>query len=497
MKQVFRQTVVLRFLLCLIMGTALVLGSAGCSAIQPPETSTPSERPSYNTSTGFFVVGKTLYDAEGAEFLMRGVNANHWWNNGETVDMDSIPYIRLSGANTVRCVFGKRGSADEFEDPEGIRFTTAERRAVVAEYVRWHVVPVVEFHNATGSNDPAKIAEAVNFWIGENSWLSEFEKYAIVNISNEWCNMGTDGAGFDGSAELWRDTYIDAVAALRAAGIRNTLVIDSIQWGQVIIDASYYMAVFNSDPQKNIVFSFHMYDGWVTPGDPQYTDGLDYYHVDTGLDFLTTQLDAPVISGEFNHQAAPAGCPDDILLSQLESHGVGWLAWMWYNSSGHYQYIVYDSADSSMPYAVFGQTVVPFLARAQEATVFTTALPALPAAPPALSPDPDWNPGGLSIRMFDVSDDNPWWLQIEMDNVEETAGNINRVEMEPAGSTDRITLGTWGQNDGRQNFVSNTELHDYIAANVRFWLYCYDGSVARTEFNTLVQGNAFVIDATY
>ncbi len=68
-------------------------------------------RPPSNSGEGFFVSGTKLYDANGAEFRIQGVNANHWWNTGSD-NRESVPYIKAAGANAVRLVFGPA------EDPD-------------------------------------------------------------------------------------------------------------------------------------------------------------------------------------------------------------------------------------------------------------------------------------------------------------------------------------------------------------------------------------------
>jgi mannan endo-1,4-beta-mannosidase len=477
---------------------SLLLASAGCSGKHSSSASAgssdptvpASNRPAYNTGVGFFVDAKKLYDANGVEFRIRGVNANHWWDNGTDVDMQSIPYIKVAGANSVRCVFGKKGTADpEFEDPYGIRSTTAERQTVVEEYIKYRIVPIVEFHNATGSNDPAKVTEAVNFWIGEKGWLKKYERYVIVNITNEWCN------GSDNKA-LWRDAYINAVKALRAEGINNAIVIDSIQWAQSVIEAEYYNAVFNADPQKNIIFSFHMYDGWIAPADASHSDGYDYCHVNTGLKYLTENVAAPVIAGEFNFVCAEGSCPDEILLNNLESYNVGWVAWMWYNSYLHEQNMVVNSAGNTYPYNNFGKTIVSYLKNAKEATVFSAALPVLPAAPPDASIDPNFNPGGLTVNYFDVSDGNPWWMSVKMDNANTGTGIITGIQMENIITGEKIPLEYHTMDSNCYVFSVTKNLSAYIAANVRFWIYDINGSTAKTLPNTLVQGNLFGIDTS-
>jgi hypothetical protein len=73
----------------------------------------------------------------------------------------------------------------------------------------------------------------------------------MINIANEWGPT---------NSTVWRDANISAIAKMRAAGYLAPLVIDSGGYGQDQGDfLSYSAAVFSSDPQKNIVFSLHLY----------------------------------------------------------------------------------------------------------------------------------------------------------------------------------------------------------------------------------------------
>ena len=73
----------------------------------------------------------------------------------------------------------------------------------------------------------------------------------ILNLANEWGPA---------NSTVWRDSYISAVAKMRAAGYLATLMIDAGGCGQDIDDLTNHAAeVFESDPQKNIVFALHPY----------------------------------------------------------------------------------------------------------------------------------------------------------------------------------------------------------------------------------------------
>src|SRR5439155_14595293 len=147
-------------------------GTTGTGGTPPPPGGTA--RPAYNTGTGFYVVGSKIYDANGTEFRMRGVNSTHWWAGTNEA---SIPGIAASHANTSRAVFGPTGGAT----------TPAQHESIVRQYIAAGVVPVVDYHNATCDENPASVDAAVDLWTGpDKAWVQSLERYVIVNITNEW-----------------------------------------------------------------------------------------------------------------------------------------------------------------------------------------------------------------------------------------------------------------------------------------------------------------------
>jgi mannan endo-1,4-beta-mannosidase len=273
-------------------------------------------RPRSNTGTGFFVVNRTIYDANGAEFRLRGVNNTHWWG-GDT--RSAIPSIAKAGANAVRTVFG----------PDMGATTSDERRAIAQLYIDQGIVPVVEYHSATCAEDAASLASVVDLWVGpDKDWLKSLERYVILNIANEWGPNST----------VWRDAYIDAVSRLRLAGVKNLLVIDAGgACGQLAESVEAWgRAIFDSDPERNIAFSVHMYGFWHDPGatDVGAWDGRQPYDIDAELG----RLDAtglPIIVGEFSWNGFnQVGYTTRSALATYEKHGVGWIAWMWHNPGG-------------------------------------------------------------------------------------------------------------------------------------------------------------------
>ena len=105
----------------------------------------------------------------------------------------------------------------------------------------------------TCSSDPSILASAVSVWVAQAASWSQLEKYAILNIGNEWGPS---------NSTVWRDSYISAIGSMRAAGYHATLSITSGGCGQDNADlVTYAKAVFDSDPEKNVIFDRHVYGG--------------------------------------------------------------------------------------------------------------------------------------------------------------------------------------------------------------------------------------------
>jgi hypothetical protein len=217
----------------------LALGCAGPAlhqesheAVIAPAASVP--RPANNTGSGFFVYDGKLYDAKGNEFRIRGVNRVHW-------DSDSAAGLVKSGANTVRWNV-------DFTRPAAVNVAMVAQQSIYNG-----IVPVVGNWTGTCNSDPAKLSAIVATWVSQASEWTKLDKYLIVNIANEWG---------PGNSIIWRDSYVDAVARLRAAGYRGAILIDSGGCGQDDADLlQYSQAVFASDPQRNVLFAVHLYGG--------------------------------------------------------------------------------------------------------------------------------------------------------------------------------------------------------------------------------------------
>jgi hypothetical protein len=267
-------------------------------------------------ATGFYVAGGMLYDANCNEFIMRGVNYPYAWYTAENTQAD-FGAIAATGANAVRIVLAT-----------GDRWTKTSA-AELANLVTWakaaQLIAVLEVHDVTGYAEQAEsvpLSSAQSYWTGSDitDVLIGQEAYVLVNIGNE--PNGND------TTATWVSTHQTAVGALRAAGLTHTLVVDAPNWGQ---DWTATMmngdgnAIWDVDPEKNLVFSVHMYQEF-----PTEADVTTYYNTFLG------NYEAPLIVGEF---AADHGSAGDVaeaaIMSFAESLGIGYLGWSWSgNGSG-------------------------------------------------------------------------------------------------------------------------------------------------------------------
>jgi mannan endo-1,4-beta-mannosidase len=259
-------------------------------------------RPSYNTGNGFFVLNGKLYDPNGNEFRMRGVNRAHY-------DSNSSAGIAKSGANAVRI----------FVDTNFGKSVAGLVNIVQTEHINQKEVPIptAPFVGSTATScntSTATLASVVDTWVATAANWTTLNKYMIVNIANEWGPS---------NSTVWRDSYITAIAKMRAAGYLGPLMIDTGGCGQDIHDLlNYSTAVFNSDPQKNVIFAFHIYG--VGPSAAAYLAELAALSSSAGMAFAVTEFGPGKNIGPSPTLTTPGQ-----IITAAEANGLGWLAWAW------------------------------------------------------------------------------------------------------------------------------------------------------------------------
>ncbi|WFE64735.1 cellulase family glycosylhydrolase [Micromonospora sp. WMMD714] len=314
-------------------------------------------------AAGFSVSGGKLYDANGTEFVMRGVNHAHTWYPQQTT---SFANIKALGANTVRVVLA---SGDRWT-----KNTAADVSNVISLCKANKLICVLEVHDTTGYGEQAgaiTLDRAVDYWLSIASALQGQERYVIVNIGNE--PYGNQGYA------TWATDNANAIKRLRAGGLTHTIMVDAPNWGQ---DWSFTMrdnaaGVFAADPQKNTVFSIHMYGVFDTAA--EISDYLGR--------FRTAKL--PIVVGEFGFDHSDGNPDEDTILSYTQANGIGYLGWSWSGNGGGVEYLDMTTNFNPAALTTWGQRIFNGVngikSTAKEASVYSGTTPP-PTTPPVTTP---------------------------------------------------------------------------------------------------------------
>ncbi|MCI1268817.1 MAG: CIA30 family protein [Ruminococcus sp.] len=262
-----------------------------------------------NHDGSMHVSGNKLYDGDGNEFVMKGVNIPHDWYTDYT--KASIDAIANLGANTARIVLG-----------EGTTYTKTTKQEV-QQIITWckqrGLVCILEIHDFTGSDDPSNITvNCVNYWKEMMDVINANKDYVIVNIANEW-------QGTWEKDTLWADTYEKAVTSLRDAGLKTAIMVDASGYGQetkyIIRDCKKVLA---ADKDANTIFSLHMYS----------CVGKDSTTISNAIDGVLDE-DVCLAIGEFGYWQNFNGVDERYLVDYCDKKDVGWLAWSWKGNGGY------------------------------------------------------------------------------------------------------------------------------------------------------------------
>jgi mannan endo-1,4-beta-mannosidase len=321
--------------------------------------------PAHAAPTGFRVENGRLLEASGNDFVMRGVNHAHTWYPDR---FSSLSHIKAKGANTVRVVLS---SGDRWT-----RNDTTDVANVVAECKRTRLICVLEVHDTTGYGEQSgavTLSRAADYWISVQNALLGQEKYVIVNIGNEpYGNTNYTN---------WTADTKAAIQKLRGAGFQHTIMVDAPNWGQ---DWSFTMrdnaaSVFAADPDRNTVFSIHMYGVFDTAAEVG-----DYLNR-----FVTAKL--PIVVGEFGHDHSDGNPDEDAILAVTRQLDLGYLGWSWSGNGGGVEYLDMVTNFDPNQLTPWGQRLFNgpngIAATAKEAAVYSssgdTVAPTAPGTPAA------------------------------------------------------------------------------------------------------------------
>ncbi|WP_328710790.1 cellulase family glycosylhydrolase [Microbispora hainanensis] len=314
-------------------------------------------------ATGLHVSGTRILEANGNQFIMRGTSHAHTWYPSQT---SSFANIKSLGANTVRVVLsGGRWTANTASDVANVISLCKQNRLIC----------VLENHDTTGYSEQSgayTLDQAVDYWVGLKSVLTGQENYVVINIGNEPYGNNNPSA--------WTNATKSAISRMRAAGFQHLLMVDAPNWGQ---DWQFVMrdnasSVLDSDPQKNTVFSIHMYGVFDTAA--EVTGYLQAFQ-NAGL---------PLVIGEFGNMHSDGDPDEDAIMSQAQSRGIGYLGWSWSGNGGGVEYLDQVTNFNVDQLTSWGQRLFNgangIRPTAREATIYSGQPPVSPSPSPSVSP---------------------------------------------------------------------------------------------------------------
>jgi len=253
---------------------------------------------------GFSISEGKLIDAKGEEFIIRGMNHPHSWFIKESYR--SLDRLAELNVNCVRIVWESNGKGKDL-------------KKAIDRCIELEMIPMVELHDATGNNAFEELMKLVSYYTRDEikKILLSYEKYLLLNIANEWGDHSMTG-------DYWKESYMKAIDSMRTAGYRTTIVIDGQGYGQDIYSIFEYAdELIEYDPEKNLLFSVHMYHSW-----------NDSRKIENELQ-KAHELKIPLIVGEFgyNYQNGENNlkCTVDhtTILKKCQELKIGYIPWSW------------------------------------------------------------------------------------------------------------------------------------------------------------------------
>ncbi|MGI5267817.1 cellulase family glycosylhydrolase [Nonomuraea sp. CA-218870] len=266
-----------------------------------------------HAAVGIHVSGANIVERGGQNLILRGTSHPHAWYTGQT---QAFRDIKSLGANAVRVVLsGGRWTPNNAADVAGVVSLCKQNRLIC----------VLENHDTTGYGEQSgayTLDQAADYWISVKSALAGQEDHVIVNIGNEPIGNNAVTPG-------WAAATSAAIQKLRTNGFDHALMVDAPNWGQ---DWQFTMrdnarTVFDSDPDRNVIFSIHMYGVFDTAAEiTAYMDA-----------FRTAGL--PLVVGEFGHDHSDGNPDEDTIMAQAVSRGLGYFGWSWSGNGGGVEYL--------------------------------------------------------------------------------------------------------------------------------------------------------------
>lgn len=373
---------------------------------------TPTPTTTGSTGKGMYVKNTRLYDGNGNEFIMRGINIAHAWYTDKTDT--SIKAVADLGANCVRVVLA--------DGAQWTKTRVSEVQNIINICRKNKLVCVLEVHDHTGKDNTSELDTAVNYWLEIKDILNANKDYVIVNIANEW--LGTWGLG-----DTWKNTYCKAVSTIRNAGIENVIMVDAAGYGQEtssMIDNC--QSVKAADSTGNIMFSIHMYS----------CAGSDAATVKSNID-NTLSKNVCLCIGEFGDYQNGADVDEATIISYCNEKGVGNIAWSWKGNGGQDATLDLSKDWAGTNLTDWGKTVVSNIQKTSKLAYYLTGYGDAPIeTPPTISVQPTESTtpvtsappvsGEIGISADKLTSfDTDWFISGEGDDTTSTISSLDTL----------------------------------------------------------------------
>jgi len=289
---------------------------------------------SVNARAGFSVSDGKIYEGNGDEFVMRGINHAHTWFT-DNLDL-TLDGIASTGANTIRVVLSSGDRWNEIREND-----VAD---IIAKVKEKNMIAVLEVHDTTGypeDKNASTISSATDYWIGLKSVLVGQEDFVIINIANE-------PYGNDFNPDDYVHDHQNSIKRLRDEGFTHALMVDAPNWGQ---DWEFVMRdradeIFQSDPDKNTIFSVHMYEVFDSK---EIVDSYFTTFIENGL---------PLVVGEFAATHKEFDVDEGSIMSLAATYNLGYIGWSWKGNGAGYGDIDIVSSWSTHELTPWGEILV-------------------------------------------------------------------------------------------------------------------------------------------
>lgn len=284
------------------------------------------------------VNGKILTTVSGQEITLRGINypiideGNISLANAAQYQ-HKIDQAALTGANAIRIPWYTNGTHWRDDPQSGTPGTIAgyvnngHLGNILAYCHAKGMIPILEIHNATCSNDWTLFNNTVMPWWTSQVVLDMIEthqEYLIINLANEFGYAQWTGNPTD-AMTVFQGNYNAAIANLRSLGVNVPIMVDAPDCGQSSTQLlSVAQSMADADPGHNLIFSSHAY--W-------YGYANSAALVETKLD----EADAAnvcFVLGEVANTQDGDSCGSlslealyPTILAEACERNIGWLAW--------------------------------------------------------------------------------------------------------------------------------------------------------------------------